>query len=92
MRTKRPVSAGGGDKKTKRGRGRPRKFTEPAERLVLYVPKTLLEGIRRFCAKEEMEGRKRPTSTDVVLRAVEAFTPLHDFLVKAGLADFRADK
>lgn len=92
MSTKRSTPAGRGKKKPKQGRGRPLKFTAHAKRLVLYVPPSLLDGLRRYAAREEMEGRRRPTATDVVLLAIEAYRPLHDFLVEKGLANYRAVK
>ncbi len=76
--------------------GRPRKYGDLTERLVVYVPKSLVEGLRRYAAREEMEGRKRPSASDVVMAAFSAYRPLRDFLAEKGLEKgldtFRAEK
>jgi len=90
--TKNPGPTSGIRRAPKRGRGRPLKYAVPVARLVVYVPPPLLDGLRRFAAHEEAEGRKRPTPSDIAMRAFGAYRPLARFLAAKRVAIFRAEK
>lgn len=65
--------------------GRPLKFGARSRQLAIYVPEAVFEALRRFSAIEEGEGRKRPTNSEIVVRALREWEPLARFVTEKGL-------